>query len=245
MEEYRVITGMGGMFGLGMPVSSCGSIYTAYRKGKEPLTQERGRVLFSCDEDGFLKYSRQIGENCVIRISAKKEGSTFRVEKLLEAQAEPLEDEQDFIFRQLLPVTFEDEQFGEFVLDRSINCFSGSITFNSTPIEVLFDEKENLRILRQIYVDFSSFLDKAASFAAEKLLGLGNDWCFDAWEGEDEDFVPMTAEDFARRISLTGISLSEPDLFTLWYDDDDIFWGHSICVEGSLQEGLTDASIQG
>ena len=32
--------------------------------------------------------------------------------------------------------------------------------------------------------------------------------------------------------------------FNFWYDDGDLFWGHSIAISGNL-EGLKDADIPG
>ena len=33
--------------------------------------------------------------------------------------------------------------------------------------------------------------------------------------------------------------------FTAWYEDDDMFWGHVITVDGTLKKGPVDADIQG
>ena len=33
--------------------------------------------------------------------------------------------------------------------------------------------------------------------------------------------------------------------FTAWFEDDDLFWGHVITVDGTLKKGAVDADIQG
>ena len=53
------------------------------------------------------------------------------------------------------------------------------------------------------------------------------------------------ADEFARRILLTEFTVSPGGRFTAWYEDDDMFWGHVITVEGTLKKGPVGADIQG
>ena len=53
------------------------------------------------------------------------------------------------------------------------------------------------------------------------------------------------ADEFARRILLTEFTVSPGGRFTAWYEDDDMFWGHVITVDGTLKKGPVDAEIQG
>ena len=50
---------------------------------------------------------------------------------------------------------------------------------------------------------------------------------------------------FARRILLTEFTVSPGGRFTAYYNDDDMFWGHVITVDGTLKKGPVDADIQG
>ena len=45
-------------------------------------------------------------------------------------------------------------------------------------------------------------------------------------------------------ITLASITISE-DIITFWFDDGDIFWGHSIVVESDYDFNFTDAHIEG
>ena len=47
------------------------------------------------------------------------------------------------------------------------------------------------------------------------------------------------------RILLTEFTVSPGGRFTAWYEDDDMFWGHVITVDGTLKKGPVDADIQG
>jgi uridylate kinase len=61
----------------------------------------------------------------------------------------------------------------------------------------------------------------------------------------DPEKDPITEDEFARRILLTEFTVSPGGRFTAWYEDDDMFWGHVITVDGTLKKGPVDADIQG
>lgn len=244
MKEYRIIIGEGGVFGLGGPITHCGVMYIGWHEGDGTITEERGRVLLPADEATYRGYSKQIKHYSILHIRAEKDANTFHAGKFLEVNANPTEPERAFLEQAQLPVTFTDLQFGEFVQNKRVDTFEGALEHRGQRISVTLDEKEDIETLRFLFSYMDKLLEQAARFAAEKLLDLGNNWCFNAWEGE-EDFIPMTVEDFIDCIRLTSISLSDDESFSLWYNDGDIFWGHAIEVYGSKMEGFTDASIQG
>jgi hypothetical protein len=83
-------------------------------------------------------------------------------------------------------------------------------------------------------------LNKQAArvFCASTLLSLKNE----TWLEEGE--APMTNEKFIETIELDGILAFSDGSFSLYFDDNDIFWGHSIVVE--VEEGkLLDADLAG
>jgi hypothetical protein len=47
---------------------------------------------------------------------------------------------------------------------------------------------------------------------------------------------PITEDEFAQRILLTEFAVSPGGRFTAWYEDDDMFWGHVITVDGTLKK---------
>lgn len=59
--------------------------------------------------------------------------------------------------------------------------------------------------------------------AANELLETKNR----AWLEEGE--APLTAETFMQRLRLTEVVFEDGGIF-FWYDDDDMFWGHTISV---------------
>ena len=48
--------------------------------------------------------------------------------------------------------------------------------------------------------------------------------------------TPSPEDEFARRILLTEFTVSPGGRFTAWYEDDDMFWGHVITVDGTLKK---------
>ena len=50
---------------------------------------------------------------------------------------------------------------------------------------------------------------------------------------------------FDRRILITEFTVSPGGGFTAWYEDDDMFWGHVVTVDGILKKGPIGADMQG
>ena len=71
------------------------------------------------------------------------------------------------------------------------------------------------------------------------MLSLKNE----TWLEEDEE--PLTKERFAEIITLKSIAAYSDGSLTLYFDDNDIFWGHSIVVNVKKNHVLHDASIAG
>ena len=65
------------------------------------------------------------------------------------------------------------------------------------------------------------------------------------WAESDEEAALITEESFAKRISLSLIWVTSGGSFTAYLDDDDLFFGHSIAVNGSPKKGLLSADIEG
>ena len=82
--------------------------------------------------------------------------------------------------------------------------------------------------------------------AAQKLTAQANEWLADNDQADrDPEKDPITEDEFTRRILLTEFTVSPGGHFTAWYEDDDMFWGHVIPVDGTLKKGPVDADIQG
>ena len=65
------------------------------------------------------------------------------------------------------------------------------------------------------------------------------------WAESDEEAALIIEESFAKRISLSLIWVTSGGSFIAYLDDNDLFFGHSIAVNGSPKKGLLSADIEG
>lgn len=75
-------------------------------------------------------------------------------------------------------------------------------------------------------------------------IRLRNKMTQSEWAESDEEAALITEESFAKRISLSLIWVTSGGSCTA-YLDDDLFFGHSIAVNGSPKKGLLSADIEG
>ena len=145
-----------------------------------------------------------------------------------------------------------DEILGEMTFDESLGSFEGEVEISGQNIYFgisvdNINDKETVDRLISEFKKFISEFDKwdkrIREFSAEKLTDNANDWLRDSLE-DDEEFVEITEEKFAERMVLNSIGFDENG-FEVFYDDDDMFWGHSILVDGTLENGMEQAYIAG
>lgn len=143
------------------------------------------------------------------------------------------------------PVVFSTKQFGDLVLDRRIDWFEAKVKWDGKTIRTTFSVDHDkpadnaLKTAEELWSDQMNWTQRIEAHAVKELLELKNgNWL----KGDETKF---TTEQFTTRMTLTSISLSSEGEFEFWYDDGDLFWGHSIMVSGNLKDGPTEASIQG
>jgi hypothetical protein len=148
------------------------------------------------------------------------------------------------------PVILCDEKLGEFTLDKDLSLFTGSIRFQDQEISLFLNvdvEDQGtwdpaLDNLRKVMDSLEIRGEAMGNFAAEKFTALANEWQEDSGEKEVETITP---EEFSERISIAEIATDHEGTFSIYYNDDDMFWGHIIIVEGNLDSGPRDAYIAG
>jgi len=145
------------------------------------------------------------------------------------------------------PVTVDDAQLGTFTLDRRVNWYEAQTTWCAVPVRLALssfrdDEifpKDTLACAKELWKNQKRWDREVGEYMVKELLGLKNE----GWLQEGE--ASLNADEFLRRVSIETIQINPPGDFDFWYDDGDLFWGHSITVSGSLDEGINDAGIQG
>ena len=152
------------------------------------------------------------------------------------------------------PILLEDEVLGILTQDREMSTFDGICKWMGKEVRISLDveleKKASWIPCHQCDEEIggrSGILDKSLrAMAAQKLTPLANEWLADNDQTDrDSEKDPITEDEFARRILLTEFTVSPGGRFTAWYEDDDMFWGHVIAVDGTLKKGPVDADIQG
>ena len=149
------------------------------------------------------------------------------------------------------PVHIEDEVLGTLKLNRDFEQLDGEILWNgekvSLALEIDLEDEETWdtarSIAHKVMADRESWDRSMREFAAKELTELANEWQADDDEKKNAD--PITEEVFAQRITLSELSLTYESDFTAYFDDDDMFWGHTVEVCGSLENGIESANIAG
>ena len=101
-------------------------------------------------------------------------------------------------------------------------------------------------VMKKLVAEQEAWDKSLRAMAAQRLTALANEWLADDDQTDrDPEKDPITEEEFAQRIQFTEFFVSPGGRFTAWYEDDDLFWGHVITVDGTLKKGPVDAEIQG
>jgi hypothetical protein len=142
-------------------------------------------------------------------------------------------------------VTLEDAVLGTLTLDRTLDVYRADASWRGLDLEVTLiadDDAARAAALTTAHALFAAqdaWHRRVVAFAIDKLLRLKNE----VWLGEDES--EFSARQFEARMRLHAISVYPDGRFKFWFDDGDLFWGHEIEVEGTLNGGPRDASIAG
>lgn len=166
------------------------------------------------------------------------------------------------------PMLIEDELCGTFSIERKYGWFSGTTDWPGHEcLTMLIYDKEHmeegketaehaLHTLHILYKDRKGWDEKFRKFAAEQLTELANDWLADREDfDEDNEYDEndennndenlITKETFAERIWIGEIVIFPNGDYEVYYNDDDMFWGHVIIVGGNIETGIEDALIAG
>lgn len=164
--------------------------------------------------------------------------SNFTMEELSIAFRQAPTVVLDEIKKEDMPKTVTIKNFDKFIYDKKLNAYK----LFKEEIEYYFsaDNKEELKKVKNIFsnIELTQFIEKAKEYTAHKLLKLKND----LWLKEDEKEV--TKKDFKNRMKFTSLYVfSESANF--YFDDGNLFWGHTIEVTINQNLEFIDANIVG
>ena len=204
-------------------------------------------------------YSTRFAKGKVYRIKVRNwkgavlSESQWYVTKVLE-EGVPCPALETIWAEYIKPIMIEDEVLGTLTLDREMSAFNGICQWMGKEVQISLDvdvEKKASwtrvrNVMKKLLGDQEQWDKSLRAVAAQKLTGLANEWLMDDDQTDrNPEQDPITEEEFAQRILLSEFSVSPGGRFTAWYQDDDMFWGHVVAVEGTLKKGPLDADIQG
>lgn len=152
------------------------------------------------------------------------------------------------------PIVIEDEVLGTLTLDREMSYFNGICKWMGKDIKISLNvdaEKPSSwtrakNVMKKLLADQNTWDKVLRGLAAQKLTALANEWLADNEQtARNPEQEPITEEEFAGRIFLTEFTVSPGGRFTSWYEDDGMFWGHVVTVDGTLKKGPLHADMQG
>jgi hypothetical protein len=135
--------------------------------------------------------------------------------------------------------------FGNLTLDPTIDWFEGKTTWNGKMISLHVEKSPDDRIddalktAAYLWSDQITWKRKVDELAIGELLRIKNDF----WLSEGEP--KLTSKQFKARMKLVAIWVEFNGRFSFSHFDDDMFCGHLIKIRGSVEDGLTEASIEG
>ena len=129
--------------------------------------------------------------------------------------------------------------------------YDGTVVINGKVLSVdiiLEDEGETKKIeqlMNTFLSEINTLLPKAKECIAEKYLDLYNDnWRFGDDDEDDPDQPELTKEEFMEALSLQSLLFYSEDI-EVFFDDNDMFLGHSLIASEFDGENFNDAQMFG
>lgn len=141
-------------------------------------------------------------------------------------------------------------KLGSFILNRDFSWFEGIIDWNGTEANVYLETDEEdgdtaeqaMKVLNELVDNIVANDTKYREFAAQELTELANEWLDDSDEIDAEE---ITRELFKKRMEISEITVSPDGNLSLFYNDDDMFFGHTIEIYVEENGNIISANIAG
>ena len=129
--------------------------------------------------------------------------------------------------------------------------YDGTVVINGKELSediILEDESETEKIeqlMNTFISEINTLLLKAKECIAEKYLDLyNNNWRFGDDDEDDPDKPELTKEEFMESLSLQSLLFYSEDI-EVFFDDNDMFLGHSLIASEFDGENFNDAQMFG
>ncbi|UKN03461.1 DUF2262 domain-containing protein [Paracrocinitomix mangrovi] len=219
----------------------------AYSENDSDLIEEKITVHKTTTQEKAKKLMNQIEPLSLLKFSGEivqeKNRRKLIMNDLIDSNWKN-EKFTSFIADRIKPVHFESSLFGQLTLERAYDWFSGTGTWCEHKVGINYSSQEHNaakveEFAKTVVSDQTEWSKKINSGIIKDLLNLKNT----SWLEDDEPTI--SEQDFLDKISLETITFYDDGSFEFWYNDGDLFWGHSIQVDGSINDGIDRATIVG
>lgn len=217
-------------------------------KKNEPAITEEVRLEWLVADEEWEKSKDILKKNTIVKLLVRRAEKSMMLVKVLDTAFRDDELEK-ILLDSLKPVFYNDEILGDFELDKRVKLFHKKISWAGEEGILYFDWNEDKVIMKQaletayaLFDDQFEWNKKIRSYASEELVELANDWLQDNEEAELDE---ITKEMFIDFMKLDSIFVYPKGDFEIFFFDGDMFWGHSIIVNGNINGNFTSANIAG
>lgn len=265
-DEVREIIILTAKYATGAGRSGNQDFWTASTRLLASYDVESGEVykdgsvswVITDEEVKSYEYAKRFNDLSMYRICARRNkniDNIYYITDVIEQNitSEPLEE---ILTEYKREIKISDDVLGELILNKDFETFESSVKWCGNDVNVSIyvdinnesDWNDIISTSADIVKNQQKWDSIVRKYAAEKLTELANDWAYDSYDEEDEESEEppeITVQEFAERIELSDISVYKDGKFIFWFYDDDMFAGHSVTVEGDIQNGCNDANIEG
>lgn len=246
--EYLAVTGSSGFDCVkepGQVMWTVGSLLTAWmEKDGEQIHRQEVQLVTKAD-DLLMGYLRQrLPRDFILKFRARpsQDGTRFLLTNLPEPAFDP--DLKAILEEQKAPVTVESEALGAFTLNRSMNLFQAEGEWLEQPVFLAFEEGQDaagcFASLNALLADQAGWDGRLRAFVSQSLLDRVNELLRET-DGEAEE---AAAEELSDSLAADMLCARADGSFVFWYNTD-LLWGNSIRVSGTLENGPTEAQMEG
>lgn len=138
---------------------------------------------------------------------------------------------------------------GEFLYHEQFEWYEGNLNINGNFCNIYLhystpEQFEKLAAFAETQIG-KKFYKEMLLTAEKPMIELKNDYWLEEDEETEEEEQPITAEDFRQRVSIESIVFNENGSCSIYCNDDDIFWGHSIEIRVDEKGDYKSANLAG
>ncbi|WP_042161473.1 DUF2262 domain-containing protein [Paenibacillus gorillae] len=211
----------------------------------EPASYEKLQLSWIVEDGGLEQFRKILDKDRISKLEVRRGKDSLMLVKVLEAHY--ADQELDgFLKESLKPVFYHDEVLGEFSYERDLDWFKKDVLWGGQngSLYIHKDSDKNissaLKTACVLIKDEETWSEKVKEYAADEMLDLANEWLEDDGEAEIDT---ITKEMFVKRMEFSSISVYADGSFEMFFDDGDMFWGHSIIVAGNINGQMESAHI--